>query len=455
VHQEIVLGESGQVFEVETSDLPRAPVSVVVTNHAGEVQSAITRCTLDPVATVLSEDAPRGARMLHVGSTRGITPGARYDVGGQRITVYRLDGEHRLVLRRPLLEAAREDTALRGCRLLAPIDDAWVCDASKLTEHIGAAAGYELVWTHAGGTERTTADVVGAPLTARVTPDDVEQRFPGWQQKVDDPVRAIAEAAEIVRRDILRQLGSRRAREAALVRELVILRARLVAIEEAVMFRGEPPATLAAAEAPYLAGIAALSPMPPPKAALPPKPRPAAAPVEPQVAYSLEHVRIVDEVMAWFAARPSIDAAALRNFQETLLGRVRTADERHAVAQFLAAQTSIRRDARLIRRSIMRYLRGETARLDDPDLETIDFSRLQVLDWLVEWLEGRAVLRVRDLVHLERFFMPHLKTREECEEAARLLRARRTESELGNKAQHQLVHALVAKSFAIGAREDA
>jgi hypothetical protein len=446
VHQEIVLGESGQVFEVEASVLPRAPVSVVVTSHAGEVQPATLSCSIDPVSTLLSEDAPRGARVLHVGSTQGIVPNARYDVGGQRITVYRLDGAHRLILRRPLLEPAREDTPLRGCRILAPIDDAWVRDGSKLAE---PCVDYTLVWTHAGGTEHTTADLVRVALHARVTADDVELRFPGWQRTVDDPARAIAEAAEIVRRDVLRYLKSRRA-DVATVRELVILRARLVAVEEAVMFRGEPYDRLVAAEAPYQAGIAALAPLP----AAPPTTPPPVAPAEPPARYSVEHVRIVDEVMAWFAARPYVDSHALRSLQDSHLVRVRTADERHAVALFIAAQTNLSKSARRLRRDIVRRLGGETVAADQ-DLEKIDFSRVHRLDWLGKWLAGRHVLRVRDAVHLQRYFLPHLTTRDECEDTARLLRGRRPESDLASTVLKELVQALFAKSFAIGDREDA
>lgn len=274
MHQEIVLGESGQVFEVETSGLPREPVSVVVTSHDGTVQAATTSCVLDRVATVLSEDAPRGARVLHVGSTKGITPNTRYDVGGQRIWVYRLDGAHRLLLRRPLLESVREDTALRGCRILAPIDDAWIGDVSKLTEHKELAAGYRLAWKHGDTEETTTADVVRTPPHGRVIPEDIDGRYPGWSASVNDPVLAIAEAAALVARDVAQRPAIRRARDAVALRELVILRARIVAVEEAVMFRREPLATLEAAEAPYVARLTELAGAEPP-----PKPVPTLPPV--------------------------------------------------------------------------------------------------------------------------------------------------------------------------------
>jgi hypothetical protein len=269
MHQELVFGGAGQVFEIETETLPREPVSVVVTRHTGEVQAAVDRCLIDPVTTVLAEDAPRGARVLHVGSTRGVTPNARYDVGGQRITVYRLDGEHRLILRRPLLEPAHEDTALRGCRILAPAADAWVNDPTKLTDHQEVSAGYQLVWMYAGRIARSTADLVRTPLQGRVIPEDVEGRFPGWRAAVNDPVRAIAEAADIVRRDVLRHPTIQRVRDAVALRELVILQARIVAVEEAVMFRGESIATLAATEAPYLARLAELASAGPPPAVAP------------------------------------------------------------------------------------------------------------------------------------------------------------------------------------------
>lgn len=413
MHQEIVLGESGQVFEIEMAELPREPVAVTVTNWRDEPQAATTACDVDPVATTLVEDARRGAREIYVASTAGIADNTRYRLGSERITVYRVAGSQRLILRRPLLEATAEGVALRGCRIVARIDHAWASDVAKLTEHL-EIEGYQLAWSTG---ERTTADLVRLPLGARVVPDDIDGRYPGWRQRVRDPRHAIAEAAAIVRVDLARYPSIRRARDAAAVRELVIARAQLVAVEEAVMFRGDPYPELVAAEHRYQARLHELARSPAPRP-------PAEAPAEavPAPASELVSVGILDGVMATFADKPVVSRAALVGFVSAWLPRVLLASrtDREMVAMFLAAQT-VARNARALRYEIVLRLRQphEEARA------SVVAADLPAMAWFDRWLAGRTKLAFHELSTLAQHWAPKL-TDAECGEVARRLAGHRS-----------------------------
>jgi hypothetical protein len=173
---------------------------------------------------------------------------------------------------------------------------------------------------------------VHASQLARVTPDDVESRFPGWHGMVDRPEDVIAEAFDLVRRDGRLHRSIRRARHAFALRELVIIAAHVIATESSVLFRGMPHGRLAEAEQRYqtrLADLVRIATMPAP-APVPPSWR---RPIEPP--RETEHAGVVGAMMEWVGRNPLDNQVAFTRFQVEWVPRLKTAVERAAAVMFL------------------------------------------------------------------------------------------------------------------------
>lgn len=339
-HQEIVLGGRGQAFYLEPIARPRRPVSVVVTHYAGAWHAATLDCELDPFETTLAEAAPAGSTSLRLKTTDGIVIGARYVVARHGVVVTAVDGD-RVTLRRPFALPLDASEPFLGCRITARVDPAWAANVANLTEHLDVEAGYLLEWTYytQAGTQttaRTTADLVRTPQLARVTPEDVDGRFPGWLALVSRPEDVIAEAFDIVRRDARLHRSIRRARHAFALRELAILAAHVIATEAAVLFGDTPHARLVEAEKRYHARLtelvaAANEPPPPPKPALSWKSQ-----VEDPVArYSVAHATVIESMKEWIARNPLDSWDRVRELSKQWLARLQTPDERKVGAKVL------------------------------------------------------------------------------------------------------------------------
>jgi hypothetical protein len=348
VHQEIVLGAPEQRFFLDPPDRPRGPASVVVTSHTGTVQTATTGdCALDLHATTVTELAAAGTIALRVASTLGITPGTPYDVvavDGDRIRVVatRVVDATTVALRRPLVRAVPPPAQLAGCRIAVQVDPAWAADVANVTEHLDVDAGYVLAWSYGGASARTTADLVRTPQRAQVTPDDVERRFPGWHALLADafaPTDAIAEALDLVHRDVRAHRTIRRARDAAALRELAIIRAHAVAVEHAVMFRGVPYAELVAADGRYQSRLAVLVHDASVRPVVPQSPQPPSVADPPPQEFSVAHANVIEAMMEWVGRNPLTDVENFLQFEKLWPPRLRTPDERQVAAMFLRAQS--------------------------------------------------------------------------------------------------------------------
>ena len=263
MHEEIVLGGPDQRFTLEPVEQPRGRATLTVA-RGGITHPATLDCVIDPAEVTVVEPACAGDTTIRVATSRSIGLRRPFDlcepgVERQRVAVTRIfDSE--LTLRRPLAHAITTAAVLTGARITATIDPTWANDTANLTDHLDES--YVLTWQYetpeGSATATTTADLVRVPQRLRVTPDDVERRFPGFAALGLDPTDAIAEAFELVRRDVRTHRAIQRARDAAALRELAIIRAHVVAIEYAAMFRGAPYATLVAAEERYFARLAEL-----------------------------------------------------------------------------------------------------------------------------------------------------------------------------------------------------
>jgi len=343
MHEEIVLGGSDQRFTLEPVEQPRGRATLTVT-RAGVTHAATLDCEIDPAEVAVVEPAAAGETTLRVASSRSLGLRRPFDLcepgaERQRVNVTSIfDTE--LTLRRPLAHAVTAAAVLTGARITATIDPRWANDAANLTDHLDDS--YVLTWTYdtpeGPATATTTADLVRVPQRLRVTPDDVERRFPGFCALGLDPGDAIAEAFELVRRDARSHAAIRRARDAGALRELAIIGAHVVATEYATMFRGAPHDALVAAEERYFARLAALV-----EEAKTAKPAPATTGVwtPPPVDEHAEPMMLspameIEAFKEWLALNLDTQQAAVR-FVKEWLPRLRTNYLRRQVAMVLRA----------------------------------------------------------------------------------------------------------------------
>jgi hypothetical protein len=364
VHQDLVLGRAGQhLFLDPPGGRPTGSATVVVESWQGVAQAATTgACTIDPASAPLADVASIGARSLALATTAHITPGSRYQLVGpddlrEWVVVLAVEGS-RVAIRRPLVNRF-EAGAVLGCRLSIAVDDVWASTVANLTDHLDVPAGYHVRWTYelAGVATSTTstADLVRIPPSARISAADVDSRFPGWIAKLPSAYREsrgaelIAEAIELVNRDVRAHPEIRRARDAAMLRELAIIRANFVELEHQALFDHAPSAALRAVEERYQARFDELL-----QQAKTPR-RSAATPRT-----SDEVVSVIDALMAWLAVHPLDTGTNLRMLVETWIPRLETTEERTAAAQLVRASvTSERKRLRCWRDHIIRRLLSE------------------------------------------------------------------------------------------------
>jgi hypothetical protein len=259
--QEVLLGVPGQRFVFDPPDgRPDAePVPAVMVRDGDRAVRVTTgACIVDPVDTRLHGDAMAGFRSLRVASSDGMVPGGRYlmtrpDRSREWIDVVAIHGD-RLVLARPLLHRYAGNATIVGCRVSIAVDPLWSSRRENLSDHPAAPTGlarYVLRWRyHADGvalTGLTYADLVASRSAQIVTRADVVSRQPGSQGG-----DFIDEAFRVVRLEANGDAAAqRRLHDNAVLRELVAMRANLIAIEHAVMHGAPRADELAVAEERY------------------------------------------------------------------------------------------------------------------------------------------------------------------------------------------------------------
>ena len=370
MYQEVVLGGEGQRFVLDPpGGRPSWSATVTVKSSRGIVQAAtLGSCVIDPVETALTDVASIGETSLSLASTAGIAPGTRYqlvdpDGAHEWVVVVAVDPS-RVTTRRPLVNRFAPGSILGGCQISIAIDPSWSSAVANLTDQLDVQVGYRLHWSYSiagvATSTTTTADLVRVPQHGRVSAADVDRRFPGWIEKLPSAYREsggselIAEAFELVNRDVLEHPEIRRARDAAVLRELAIIRANFVELEHASLFEHASSASLREAEQRYrqrfdeLVREAKENRSPPPTIAPP-------LDDKDDPPYSLAHVSTIDALMEWLAANPINKKTKGKAFIAIWIPRLRTADERTVAIKLINASV---RSPRLRDSLIVKIARG-------------------------------------------------------------------------------------------------
>lgn len=269
-HQEIIFGLSGQSFyfdppEGQATGTPTVQVWLATNDDTAAVESATTgSCSVDSVSTTFSASA--GDRSITVADGTGITVGRRYLVTDattgeveQIECIARVGTAVRL--RTPLLNTYAAASTLKGVRISIGVNTTWVAQASNLTDVLSGSwrtdvtpepsiyvgqAGYRLRWAYTVNSVAcigySFADLVRYQAKNLVTPLDVDSRFPGWIDRLppdyreDQGASLVLEAFHAVRIDAMGDaVLLRKVRNTEVLRELVILRANLCALENQAM----------------------------------------------------------------------------------------------------------------------------------------------------------------------------------------------------------------------------
>ena len=266
LNQEVLFGVTGQTFFYDCPEArPSAPtVSVFrcTTDDNGSAELATTgAASVDAVNTTFS--ASQGDTSFTVTSAASIVRGRRYlvtatDLDREWVEVISILGTT-IGIRQPLKNAYAAGSTFQGCRISISVDSTWIADISKITDildmsglawrtdrlidsWVPGAAGYRLRWSYTANSVTclgiSFADVVRYQAKNLVTPLDVDRRFPGWIDRLppdyaeDQGQGLIDEAFQALKMDALGDAQLvRRIRNTEVVRELVVYRANMIAVE--------------------------------------------------------------------------------------------------------------------------------------------------------------------------------------------------------------------------------
>jgi len=165
-------------------------------------------------------------------------------------------------LRHPLLNEYASGSTFKSTRITATVDPTWVADESNLSNEADLEPRYRVSWVYVVGgvtvRRQTSFDLVRYTAQHHVTPIDVDNRFPGWLDRLPTDYRReqgrplIEQAWRAVKMD-LRADGklARWVRNLDVVTELVITRANLVELEMATLHGTTSAGSLEAAQKIY------------------------------------------------------------------------------------------------------------------------------------------------------------------------------------------------------------
>ena len=285
-NQEVIFNLTGQSFfydppeTFQPTGTPTVQVWLAENDDTQNTESATTgSCSVDSVATTFS--ASVGDQSITVASGTSITRGRRYlvtDVDGDAewVQVATITGTT-VGLRRPLLNSYASGSTFKGTRISIGVNSTWVATAAHITDVLSGSwrttvepepsafvgqAGYRLRWAYTVNSVATIgysfADLVRYQAKNLVTALDVEQRFPGWidrlptDEREDQGAGLCLEAFHAVRMDAIADaVLLRKVRNTEVLRELTMYRANLIAVENEVMRGGVRIEALDVARAAY------------------------------------------------------------------------------------------------------------------------------------------------------------------------------------------------------------
>ncbi|HND50813.1 MAG TPA: hypothetical protein PLV92_00395 [Pirellulaceae bacterium] len=286
--QEIVFGVTGQTIWLEALEGRPASLTSVQVFRSGDndtdtAQAATSATAIDAANTVTTAAAgydQANQTALTVDEGGDIVIGREYLITGAdglyELVVIASKSHGSLVTRSPMINAYATGATVQSCRMTATIDSTWVANTANLSENqsldwrgtgaetdVDVEPRYRAVFTYviSDGTTRKREirfDLVRYSSGHLVSPVDVDNRFPGWLDRVPNDYRRqqgrgiIEEAFRAVRLDMLADGNAPRwLRRQDVIGELVIQRAQLFAIELAVMHGKIDPASLDAASKSY------------------------------------------------------------------------------------------------------------------------------------------------------------------------------------------------------------
>ncbi len=251
-HAELLFNVTGQTLYLDPPELsrasaPSATVYELAQDDDGPTESAIGAASVDSVDTTLTADVLAGSVELSLDSTTGIHRKGRYLLTGadglaEHVDVIAVGTTVRV--QRPLVNDYATGAAFQGTRISATVDSTWVGDSTNTID-----GGYRVRWTYTidGATQLavTYFDLVRYSARALVTAQDVDSRFPGWIDRLPPDHREnqgaslIDSAFQAVKLDALGDSQIlRRLRDSQIIRELTIVKANLLAVENQIYAGG-------------------------------------------------------------------------------------------------------------------------------------------------------------------------------------------------------------------------
>lgn len=152
-------------------------------------------------------------------------------------------------LQRPLVNDYATGSSFQGVRLSIAVDSSWASNRSKLSDS-GDSAGYRVRWVYTVASYIQLAvtyfDLVRYQARSLVTAQDIDNRFPGWLDRLPPDHREnqgtslIDSAFESIKLDALGDAQViRRIRDSQIMRELVILKANQLSLESHLYAGGQ------------------------------------------------------------------------------------------------------------------------------------------------------------------------------------------------------------------------
>jgi hypothetical protein len=251
-HQEVIFALNGQTLYLDPPELSQAsaPGATVYAVDRADTDAAETATTgsasVDTVNTTLAADAAPGDNTLTLASGTGL--------GRRRFLVTSAAGLSEYVdvigvngaavtLQRPLINDYNSGATFKGTRISISLSNTWVADSTKLTDV--RCTSYRVRWTYTVDSAPQLAvtyfDLVRYSARALVTAQDIDNRYAGWIDRLppdhiaNQGASLIDSALEAIKLDAIGDSQAlRRMRDSQIIRELVICKVNLLAIENQV-----------------------------------------------------------------------------------------------------------------------------------------------------------------------------------------------------------------------------
>jgi hypothetical protein len=287
-HAEIIFGLAGQSIYIDPPELARASspavtVYMLFQSDDGPAEAATTgNPSVDAVDTTLAADASPGDTVITLASGADVARGQRYLLTSsaglsEHVDVLGVAGTS-ITLQRPLINDYAEGAAFQGTRISVALDASWVSNRNKLTDaglapdvtllerhhalDVTTPLGYRVRWTYtidgAPQLAATYFDLVRYPARSLVSAQDVDNRYPGWIDRLPPDHRAnqganlISSALESIKLDALGDAQIlRRLRDTQILRELLICKANVIEVEASQMAGAANTAAVEAAHKAY------------------------------------------------------------------------------------------------------------------------------------------------------------------------------------------------------------